>query len=57
MLTIGGGSGDSGITGIVPTSNNQQVFIKFLGPAKTVEANREAFMELLRNLKHVEGQK
>ena len=45
------------ITGIVPSTNDQQVFIKFVGPAKTVEANREAFMELLRNLKHVDGQK
>lgn len=53
---MGGGftPGQLMITGIVPSTNNQQVFIKFIGPAKTVEANREAFMELLRGLKEVE---
>jgi len=45
------------ITGIVPSTNNQNVFIKFVGPAKTVDLNREAFMELLKGLKHVDGQK
>lgn len=44
------------IVGIVP-GNTQHVFIRFTGPAATVEANREAFLEMLRGIHPVEPEK
>lgn len=35
----------------------QQIFIRLVGPAGTVEPNREAYMDMIRNLKRVEPEK
>lgn len=44
------------LAGIVPAPAGQ-LFVRLVGPTATVEANRAAFMELLRGLKKVEAEK
>lgn len=40
-----------------PEGNADQIFVRFVGPRTTVEANREAFMTMIKGLKRVEPQK
>jgi hypothetical protein len=35
----------------------QQIFVRFVGPHKTVEVNRQAFMDMLKGLHRVEAEK
>ena len=44
------------LTAIVQAPINQ-IFVKFVGPRKTVEANREAFMAMIKGLHRVEPEK
>lgn len=45
------------LAAIIPDAPGGQIIVYFVGPTGTVEPNREAYMEMIRNLKKVDAQK